>query len=415
MKISFVSQPIDPVIPPIQNSIGIIIYEIAKRIGINNDVTIFMNKKFNNRKIQTKNNIRFIPINTFADKFVNKIFLKLSKLRNKKLLPYYASIFHYSVYSIQIAIKIKKLETDIVHIVNFSQFIPIIRFFNPKVKIVIHMECEWLTQLDYKIIKKRIDKVDHIVGCSNFITKKISEKYYLNSKKCSTIYNGVDIDIFKPIKLARKNRKKCKKILFVGRVSPEKGVHILLKTLVNISYKVPDISCEIIGPIVSAPPEYIVSISDDPRVHGLSSLFNNNYYIALKKRISKKLIERVKFKNNIPHRELVQKYCDSDVFVFPSVWHEPFGIPVIEAMACEIPVVATKSGGITELIEDCKTGILVNRGETDALGDAILRIIGDKALSLTMGKAGRKRVFEKFTWEKIANDFINLYRKLSTQ
>jgi glycosyltransferase involved in cell wall biosynthesis len=118
------------------------------------------------------------------------------------------------------------------------------------------------------------------------------------------------------------------------------------------------------------------------------------------------------FVKSLPYRELVNYYRDSDVFVFPSVWNEPFGMPVIEAMACGIPVVATKSGGIPELIEDGRSGLLVDRDDSDALADAILRLLNDNNLRESIGKVGRERVIEKFTWDRVANDLLKQYQRI---
>jgi len=85
-------------------------------------------------------------------------------------------------------------------------------------------------------------------------------------------------------------------------------------------------------------------------------------------------------------------------------------MPVIEAMSCGLPVVSTKSGGITELVEDGKTGFLVERGDAQMLADAILRLLKNEALRELMGQAGRARVLECFTWDKITDDFLTLYR-----
>ena len=82
------------------------------------------------------------------------------------------------------------------HIINFSQLVPLVRFLNPKAKIVLHMECEWLTQLDPALIGPRLEKTDLIIGCSHFVTDKIRERFPHLADNCQTVHNAVDPDKF---------------------------------------------------------------------------------------------------------------------------------------------------------------------------------------------------------------------------
>jgi starch synthase len=96
-----------------------------------------------------------------------------------------------------------------------------------------------------------------------------------------------------------------------------------------------------------------------------------------------------------------QLYSHAAVFVCPSVY-EPFGLINLEAMACETPVVASAVGGIVEVVEDGKTGLLVPPARPDALAEALRTLLEDPATARAMGKAGRKRVEEKFSWASVA-------------
>jgi glycosyltransferase involved in cell wall biosynthesis len=84
-------------------------------------------------------------------------------------------------------------------------------------------------------------------------------------------------------------------------------------------------------------------------------------------------------------------------------------MPIIEAMACEVPVVATRSGGIPEIVAAGRTGLLVERGDAAALAEAILFLFANEDLRQTMGKAARQRVLERFSWERVAEDLLCMY------
>jgi starch synthase len=119
-----------------------------------------------------------------------------------------------------------------------------------------------------------------------------------------------------------------------------------------------------------------------------------------------------------------QLYSHASVFVCPSVY-EPFGIINLEAMACETPVVASAVGGIPEVVVDGETGVLVPLDlrdgtfePTDAarfegdLAAAVNRLMRDPELRAAMGKAGRRRAIERFSWDAIAQQTVDVYKSL---
>jgi glycosyltransferase involved in cell wall biosynthesis len=82
-------------------------------------------------------------------------------------------------------------------------------------------------------------------------------------------------------------------------------------------------------------------------------------------------------------------------------------------MACQVPVVATRVGGMTEIVEDGKTGILVEPGDADALAEAILKLLSNENLRSSMGKTAQSRAVEFYSWEKVAENLWNHYKTLS--
>src|SRR5207247_10669662 len=111
----------------------------------------------------------------------------------------------------------------------------------------------------------------------------------------------------------------------------------------------------------------------------------------------------------VPTDVVRQLYSHAAVFCCPSVY-EPFGIINLEAMACETPVVASAVGGILEVVEDGKTGLLVPPARPDELAAALRRILENPGLGRAMGLAGRRRVEERFSWASIAQRTEQVYR-----
>src|SRR5205823_6658370 len=120
----------------------------------------------------------------------------------------------------------------------------------------------------------------------------------------------------------------------------------------------------------------------------------------------------------IPREDLIHLHSGATVFVCPSVY-EPFGLVILEAMACETAVVASRVGGIPEIVVDGETGMLVDYDAGDprafrtTLARRIEELLSDPPRAASMGKAGRRRVLERFGWPSIAARTVDLYRGLA--
>jgi alpha-maltose-1-phosphate synthase len=110
----------------------------------------------------------------------------------------------------------------------------------------------------------------------------------------------------------------------------------------------------------------------------------------------------------VPRDDVVQLYSHAACFACPSVY-EPFGLINLEAMACGTPVVASAVGGIPEVVVDGETGLLVPPGDPGILAAALGRLLADPARGARLGTAGRRRVEERFSWERIAERTIAVY------
>jgi glycosyltransferase involved in cell wall biosynthesis len=100
--------------------------------------------------------------------------------------------------------------------------------------------------------------------------------------------------------------------------------------------------------------------------------------------------------------------------VIPSL-EEGFGIPAAEAMGCEVPVVATDAGGLPEVVEHGVTGLVVPRGDANALAEAIGSLLEDAMLRRRMGLAGRERALRLFDWDRTAEQLEQVYRDVGAR
>jgi glycosyltransferase involved in cell wall biosynthesis len=411
MKIAFVSQPLDRVTPPVMNSIGIWTYEIARRLAKSQNVTVYTRVGIASRG-EIGENVRTRHIRSMPNRWWSRLdgMIERWSRTNKRpwtnKRPFFSSFLHNLEYCLQIAGDLRRQQADIVHIQNYSQFVPIIRALNPRVKIALHMRCEWLTQLDHAMIARRLNDTDLIFGVSDYITNKIRQTFPEQADKCFTIANGVDMEKFTP--LPEPPEYPARTILMVGRISPEKGIHVLLEAFSKVAGRFPDTRLVLVGSMASVGKEYIVEISDDALVNSLGVFYQGDYQQQLNALIPKHLQNRVHFTGGVGYYKTIDFYQHSSILVNPSI-SEAFGRSLIEGNACGLPVIAARAGGMTEIITPGYNGLLVEPGNANELADAMTALLEDEPYRRQMGINGRRRVFERYTWPEICSELINAY------
>lgn len=216
-------------------------------------------------------------------------------------------------------------------------------------------------------------------------------------REVTLIPNGVDTERFKP--LARNENliealaldagkmREERVIGFVGELREKKGLTTLLRAYAQVN-RTQATSLLIVG---------------DVRVGGDRKVFDE-----LESSIPKSKIILTGYVSN---SDLPSYYSLMDVFVHPSMRD---GMPnaLLEAMACEKPVVATAVGGIPDVVMDCNNGILVPANDADALSNAINRLFADKSLRMKLGVAARQTIVEKFTPQMELEENLEIYRQL---
>jgi glycosyltransferase involved in cell wall biosynthesis len=116
----------------------------------------------------------------------------------------------------------------------------------------------------------------------------------------------------------------------------------------------------------------------------------------------------------VPHGELPDRYRSSAIVVNPSL-SESFGISMVEGMACGLPVVGTRVGGMLETVLDGETGLLVEPERADLLADAVVSVLEDGDRAKRMGITGRARAVERFSWRARSDRLLSAYRTILNQ
>jgi spore coat protein SA len=425
MRIAFVAQPFDAMYPPVSvrgaSSLALWIYYMARLFAKRGHrAVVFGNhggwlsaKSVKSEKVE----YIFTPIG--LDRLLNRTLkIGLTSLIGTKNAtgprPLFASSWHHRAYAVEVAHRVRRLGCDVVHIMNFSQFVPVIRKIHPRCSISLHMQCEWLTQLDSSLVVSRLEQTDLVVGCSEYITRKIAEKFPRFADRCLTVPNAAA-----EVRSDSRPAPNGMTVLFVNRLSPEKGVHDMIRAFHQVLKRFPEARLRILGGAGSTPFEYVVGLSDEPHVAALRMFYEKKgngtkdpYLELLEKEAGQELGKRIIFEGHVAHDHIGSYYERAAVLVSSSVWSEPFGISLVEAMMHGVPVVATRVGGMSYTVEHGRTGFLVQPGDPNALAKAICELLENRARARQMGEAGRETAVEKFSWERTADLLLERFKAL---
>jgi glycosyltransferase involved in cell wall biosynthesis len=221
-------------------------------------------------------------------------------------------------------------------------------------------------------------------------TRKFCLEAGLNEDKIDVIPFGVDIEFFRPLDVCKD--EKIFQILSVGYLIERKGFEYLIKAMPHVLKKHKNARLKIVGygPLESELKEVIYELN---------------------------LGDEVEIVKNVSDEELLMIYNSSDLFVLPSIVDsqgntEGLGVVLLEAMACGLPVVGSNVGGIPEIINDMKSGLLVQEKDILGLSKSIFLIINDKELREKLAYSSLKIVENKFNWKYVSKRYVNVYNKV---
>jgi glycosyltransferase involved in cell wall biosynthesis len=321
---------------------------------------------------------------------------------------------HYE-YARRVAVDLDEQNPDIVHVMNYWQWARQLRGRPSRGrKVVLEMQCEWLSQMERDKIARQLESVDAVVGVSDHITSLFKAAFPSYAGVTATAYNGVDVDVFKPT--GDPKAVSAPRVLWVGRVSPEKGVHTLLDAFAEVVREFPAARLDLVGAKVALPADLLVGLSADPLVAALARFYDGSigdgYQEVLESQVRRLGIERsVRFVGGLPHAELVAAYQSASLVVNPSL-SESFGITLVEGMACGVPVIGTRVGGMLETVVHGETGLLVEPEQPSTLAEAMIKMLSDRRMWEAMSTAGRERAVARFSWAARARRLRDAYRRI---
>lgn len=283
---------------------------------------------------------------------------------------------------------IQRIKPDIVHGQDISSGIPALLTKKLlKIPFLIYgrgtdvYDPDWFAKLTIKTIIKNADSV---IALTSDMKKAMQAIY---DRDISVISNGIELNNYTNEPPVQNVGGSEKRILFVGRLHPIKGVQYLLQAMQIVHAEMPDVRLILVGD--GEEREYLESLTDRLEIRGC-----------------------VEFAGRVPHEKIQGYLGQADVFVLPSL-SEGFPNVILEAMACGLPIVTTKVGGIPDIVTDGVNGYLVDAKNPDAIAEKILILLQNGQLSEEISIKNKEKV-KKYKWENVVCKLEKIYLKILT-
>jgi len=233
---------------------------------------------------------------------------------------------------------------------------------------------------DFMTRKYPLRYADRILANTRYEKNKLID-FGADSEKIDIVYREVDTELFRKV-----DEVVDYTVLYVGRVTPIKGIELLIDAM--------------------------GLLSDNFRLMVVGPVEDTGYYRRLRRRIQLNGLKgRVEFKGEVPYSDIPSYLSRALVLVLPSLYENLGGV-LLEAQACECPVIGLDVGGIGEVIKDQETGFLLSKRDWAMMAEKIEFLADDKGLRSEMGDAGRKMVLRKFSMKSYMNRIRDSYESI---
>ena len=422
-RIAFLAQENLAVPPPVPgSSVSRVVWELARALAPQHDVSVcsLPHPLVGEGMLD---GIHFLRVDSGRDDLRHDAYRQALRVTRKLNLPHrelQGMPFYGRGYARNGLRRLAEQRPEIIHLQNVSHYLPLARRAAPEARLVLHMHCDWLLQLPVSELRRRLEHASLVLGVSRYIRDGICDRFPELADRCRTLHNGVDCEVFRPREelpshLAERASALRADLglegpiaLYVGTMAPEKGTDVLLRAFELVTQRVPDARLVIVG----RHNRYFQVRAPRNRRTRAELRRRQRSYPAMIASLTDRLGDRVVFAGGVDHEELPAWYALAQAFVMPSTGHEPFPLPVLEALASGVPVVATRRGGLPESVHDGVNGTLVEAGDPEELAAALHTLLDDPTTAQRLGAAGRRLAVKHFTWQQQAACLDRYYEQL---
>ncbi|MCL9970395.1 glycosyltransferase family 4 protein [Anoxybacillus kestanbolensis] len=307
-------------------------------------------------------------------------------------------------YEQHIVNELKKRTFDVIHVFNRPANVLFYKQAAPNSRFVTSLHNDMFSPMKMKrdVAERVIAEVDAITTVSEYMKRTVTKRYDVREDLIHIVYSGVDATHYMPpwTEEGKQMRTTMRQrfgtedddvILFIGRLSKTKGVHVLIESMNHVLAERPKAKLVIVGG---------KWFSDN----------RPNEYVRFLHQLAKPYNDRIQFTSYIPSEYIPHIFTIGDVFVCSSQWHEPLARVHYEAMAAGVPIVTTNRGGNSEVIEHNVNGLVVDDyASPKAFARAISELLHDKEKALALAYEGRKRAETTFSFANTAEQLERVY------
>lgn len=293
---------------------------------------------------------------------------------------------------------IKDKQYDHIQIDNRPEFIGRVKKDFPQTPISLFLHSlTYVTppKASFKRVRAQLSHADIIVTNSRSLQTELTKYYAKHRHKMKVVHLGVDTAQFRPP--ARNERLITRSfyrashtfsIVYVGRILPSKGIHVLIRAADQAARSIPNLKLYIIGT-------------------------GKRKYIRYLRRLAAKSRANISFIAPLPRTKVHRAYWLADCIVYPSQSFEAFGLVAIEALSSRVPAIVSKNGGLREIVKHHYNGLVVqNYSSAAAFAKPIIKLAHNRNLTKKLGQNGRITCLLKFNWRKASERLIRIYQNL---
>ena len=318
---------------------------------------------------------------------------------------------------------LKKAAPDIVHVPTFGQYLREIAQALPAARIVLHLHDELWGHLPAALGQRQLRPAAQILCVNAHIHGVLTERVPALSSRISVLHNGVDAP---SSDRTMSPSPGTPRLVYVGRLSPEKGLHILADAVGLLYSKFPDLKVDLVGSPGLIPWAWLGAVAaDDPICATLQGFYGSNLVASIRRQLmngARRYVDEsiarsgaardcLRLHGFVPHQAIQQFFASATAVVCPSVCSE-ISMSAYEGMAVGLPAVISYDRPCDGAIVHRETALVVPRSDPVRLAAALEELLADAALSASLGLAARARILADFTWAKAGERLLDVYGRL---
>lgn len=337
--------------------------------------------------------------------------------------PRLAAADYHIGYWREVASALLRYTPDLVHLHAYPQALPVVREALPQARFLLHLHDPLATLVPPSCLGPALALADRILAVSEFLGTRLRGSFPELVSRIAVVPNGIDPRRFSQTPTSPAEPAT---VLQLGRISPEKGHHVLVRAFARICDRFPAARLLFVGRAGFFPWSYVRLLASDPPMREALAFWGRNpvdrlvhqvlvpgraYVADLVRLLPPDARSRLAIRPPVGHDAIPELLVRAGLVAVPSVIEEPFGLPAAEAMAAGRPVVASARGGLSECVIHGETGLLVPAGDDRALADALGTLFADPERAREMGERGRIRA-EALDWRHSAERLLAICGEL---